>query len=62
MADYSDHLRLLVMALLVLVVLFLVASMLEQRRFVAQVFWSIVIVVSVVFILARFGGDLGRTV
>lgn len=62
MADYSDHLRVLVIALLVLVVVFLIASMFEQRRFVGQVFWSIAIVISVVFILAKFGGDLGRTV
>jgi hypothetical protein len=62
MADFSDHVRLLVLALLALVVLFLLASMLEQRRFVAQVFWSIAIVVGVIWILAKWGGDLGRTV
>jgi hypothetical protein len=62
MADYGEHLGWLVKAVLVLVGLFLLASMLEDRRLVGQVFWALVIIIGVVWILARFGGDLGRTV
>ena len=63
MADFRDNLYLLVVSLVSLVGLFLFASMLEDRRFVGQVFWAIVFVMVAIFVLARFGGgNLGKSV
>lgn len=61
MADYSPHLRLIVQFFLGLVVLFLFSAAMEWDRFWRPVVFSMALVLMAALILARFGGDLGRT-
>lgn len=62
MADFGDHVKLLVQSFLILMGAFLVASILRWGDFWRPLLFSIALTVLVILILARFGGDLGRTV
>lgn len=62
MADYSDHVKFLILVFTTLVALFLIASMFRWEDFWRPLVFSIALTMLVILILARFGGDLGRTV
>lgn len=62
MPDYEDEMRLLILLFAGLIVLFLLASALEVERFWRPIVFSIALVLLAALILARFGGNLGRTV
>jgi len=60
MSAYREHIHLLVLALLGLVALFLLFSLLPWRAFTAPILHSILVILLAMWVLARFGGGLGR--
>jgi uncharacterized membrane protein len=61
MADYSRHIQLLVFVFTVLIGLFLIAAIFEWERFWKPLVFTIAVTMILVLVLARFGGDLGRS-
>lgn len=61
MADYAEHVRVLILFLLAILLLFTVTYTYQWTRLWNSALITTVIVVGIILILARFGGDLGRT-
>ena len=61
MTDFSDHVKLLTFVLVPALGLFVASYTLHQEALWQATLGAVGVVVLVVFILARFGGDPGRT-
>lgn len=61
MADYREHLKLLVKAFLVLLTVFLISAMFRWEDFWRPTVFSIALTLMAILLLSKFGGDAGRT-
>lgn len=61
MVDYSDHVKWLLVGLFIGLSVFVLTYAYEWDRLRTSSLLAVVILAGIILILARFGGDLGRT-